>query len=82
LKLKAEIDKKSLNKVAKNINIAFTKHFLCMEDVDVSLLPNGFDKRNSDCMILSVALKYTKQANMNPILLISDTFYLHVQKFR
>jgi hypothetical protein len=39
LKLKAEIDKKSLNKVAKNINIAFTKHFLCMEDVDVSLLP-------------------------------------------
>lgn len=69
LKLKAEIDKKSLSAAVKNINIAFTKHFSCMEDAEVSLLPTGFDKHNSDCKILSVALKYK---NENPILLTSD----------
>ena len=69
LKLKADIDKKNLNNAAKNINIAFTKHFSSMEDAEVSLLPAGFDKHNPDCKILSVALKYK---NENPILLTSD----------
>lgn len=69
LKLKVDIDKKILSDVAKNINIAFTKQFSCMEDADVSLLPIGFDKHNPDCKILSVALKYK---NENPILLTSD----------
>ena len=40
-----------------------------MEEADISLLPVGFDKKNPDCMILSVALKFK---NENPILLTSD----------
>lgn len=63
--------KKSLSDAAKNIHSAFTQNFSSMEDADVSLLPNGFDKRNPDCMILSVALKY-KNERQNPILLTSD----------
>lgn len=69
LKLKESIDKKALSDVARNINIAFTKHFSKMEDADVSLLPVGFDKKNPDCQILSVALKYKGE---NPIVLTSD----------
>jgi len=45
LKLKENIDKKTLNTAAKNINVAFTKHFSKMEDADVNLLPMGFDKK-------------------------------------
>lgn len=40
-----------------------------MEDANISLLPNGFDRRNPDCKILSVALKHSEE---NPILLTSD----------
>lgn len=69
LKLKESIDKKALNDAARNINTAFTKHFSKMEDADVSLLPVGFDKKNPDCQILSVALKYKGE---NPIILTSD----------
>ena len=69
LKLKVEVDKKALSEAAKNINYAFSKNYSHMEDADVSLLPNGFDKNNPDCMILSVALKHK---NENPILLTSD----------
>ena len=69
LKLKESIDKKALSDAARNINIAFTKHFSKMEDADVSLLPVGFDKKNPDCQILSVALKYKGE---NPIVLTSD----------
>ena len=69
LKLKPEVDKKALNDAARNINYAFSKNYSHMEDADVSLLPDGFDKKNSDCMILSVALRHKKE---NPILLTSD----------
>ena len=69
LKLKTDIDKKSLNDAARNINTAFINNFSMMEEADVSLLPLGFDKKNPDCMILSVALKYKHE---NPILLTSD----------
>lgn len=69
LKLKPSVDKTKLNKAAKNINTAFVQHFSHMEDADTTLLPNGFDRTNPDCMILSVALKYKSQ---NPILLTSD----------
>ena len=69
LKLKNDIDKKLLNEAAKNINNAFVNNFSMMEEADVSLLPLGFDKKNPDCMILSVALKYKHE---NPILLTSD----------
>lgn len=69
LKLKPSVDKTKLNEAAKNINAAFVQHFSHMEDSDISLIPDGFDKMNPDCMILSVALKYKSQ---NPILLTSD----------
>lgn len=71
LKLSKDIDKKALNEAAKNINSAFIHSFSSMEDADVKLLPSGFDKKNPDCMILSVALKY-KNERQNPILLTSD----------
>lgn len=69
LKIKEGIDKSILNKAAKNISVAFTQQYSCMEDANVSLLPNGFDKKNPDCKILSIALKHS---NENPILLTSD----------
>ena len=73
LKLKNGIDKKNLNEAAKNINDAFVKHYSSMEDADTTLLPASFDKKNPDCMILSVALKHK---NENPILLTSDNVLL------
>lgn len=69
LKIKDGIDKNALSKAAKNISMAFTQQYSCMEDTNVSLLPNGFDRRNPDCKILSVALKHSEE---NPILLTSD----------
>lgn len=39
------------------------------EFADTSLLPDDFDKKSPDNMILSVALKYKKD---NPIMLTSD----------
>lgn len=69
LKRKPSVDKKILSEAAKNINQAFVNNYSYMDDADVSLLPEGFDKQNPDCMILSVALKYK---NEHPILLTSD----------
>ena len=69
LKIKDGIDKITLSKAAKNISMAFTQQYSCMEDANVSLLPNGFDRKNPDCKILSVALKHSEE---NPILLTSD----------
>lgn len=69
LKLKPSVDKTKLNEAARNINSAFMQHFSKMEEADTTLLPDGFDKSNPDCKILSVALKYKSQ---NPIMLTSD----------
>lgn len=69
LKIKEGIDKITLSKAAKNISMAFTQQYSCMENANVSLLPNGFDRKNPDCKILSVALKHSEE---NPILLTSD----------
>lgn len=71
LKLKNSIDKVALNTAARNICAAFQQKFSQMEDADVRLLPAGFDTNNTDCMILSVALKH-QQENQHPILLTSD----------
>lgn len=71
LKLKQSIDKKALSDAVKNINKAFLNNYSNMEEGDSSLLPNGFDSRKADCLILSVALKY-KTEDKNPILLTSD----------
>ena len=40
-----------------------------MELADISLLPDDFNKKSPDNMILTVALKYCSE---NPILLTSD----------
>lgn len=53
LKIKEGIDKITLSKAAKNISMAFTQQYSCMEDANVSLLPNGFDRKNPDCKILT-----------------------------
>lgn len=71
LKLKKSIDQSRLLKAAKNINTAFSNRFSKMEEPDVSLLPEGFDKKNPDCKILSVALKYNRGV-AHAILLTSD----------
>ena len=44
-------------------------HEIIYEFADTSLLPDDFDKRSPDNMILSVALKYKSE---NPIILTSD----------
>lgn len=46
-----------------------TAHRLIYEFADTSLLPEDFDRRSPDNMILSVALKYKDE---NPIMLTSD----------
>ena len=69
LKLNGKVDNHIINKAARNINQAFGKNRSQMEEADISLLPVGFDKKNPDCMILSVALKFKDE---NPILLTSD----------
>ncbi len=71
LKLKKSIDQSRLLKAAKNINTAFSNRFSKMEEPDVSLLPEGFDEKNPDCKILSVALKYNGDG-AHAILLTSD----------
>lgn len=75
LKLKKGIDVRSLNKAAQNIGAAFTKSYSKLEEPDTSLLPDGFDKNNPDCKILSVALKY-KSKGQNAIVLTSDNILL------
>lgn len=75
LKLKKGIDVHNLNKAAQNIGAAFTKSYSKLEEPDTSLLPDGFDKNNPDCKILSVALKY-KNNGQNAIVLTSDNILL------
>ena len=47
-------------------------HEILYEFADTSLLPDDFDKRSPDNMILSVALKYK---NENPIILTFSNDY-------
>lgn len=71
LKIKASINQWNLREAIKNINTAFTQDYSSMEEGDSTLLPEGFDKNNPDCLILSVALKH-KNNGANPIILTSD----------
>ena len=69
MKIKLEEQKKrNAEKALWNLNNEKT-HEIIYEFADTSLLPNDFDKRSPDNMILSVALKYK---NDNPIMLTSD----------
>lgn len=70
-KMKVKLDeqkKRNAEKALWNLNNEKT-HEIIYEFADTSLLPNDFDKRSPDNMILSVALKYK---NDNPIMLTSD----------
>lgn len=70
-KMKIKLDeqkKKNAEKALWQLNNEKT-HELLYEFADTSLLPDDFDKRSPDNMILSVALKYRED---NPIMLTSD----------
>ena len=60
--------KRNTEKALRNLN-SETQHEIIYEFADTSLLPEDFDKRSPDNMIISVALKYKDQ---NPIMLTSD----------
>lgn len=70
-KMKIKLDeqkKKNAEKALRLLN-AEKDHELIYEFADTSLLPEDFDKKSPDNMILSVALKYRSE---NPIMLTSD----------
>ena len=70
-KMKIKLDeqgKRNAERALRNLNNE-KAHEIIYEFADVSLLPNDFDRRSPDNMILSVALKYKSD---NPIMLTSD----------
>lgn len=69
--MKIKLDEKGKLNAEKALRILNTNntHNIIYEFADTSLLPEDFDKRSPDNMILSVALKYK---NENPIMLTSD----------
>lgn len=70
LKVKFDGAKKSnVESALKNINRNFGRYNIKMECADLECLPVDFNRKISDNMILSVALKYRSQ---NPVLLTSD----------
>ncbi len=68
IKQSDEGKKRNAEKALRNINNE-TQHEVIYEFADTTLLPDDFDKRSPDNMIISVALKYKEQ---NPIMLTSD----------
>ena len=58
-----------MQKALKSINQCMDNRNVKMILSDMSILPDDFDKRSPDNMILTVALKFK---NENPILLTSD----------
>lgn len=71
-KLKITLDetgKTNVQKALRSINQCMDKRDIQMVLADMSLLPDDFNKRSPDNMILTVALKYRDE---NPILLTSD----------
>lgn len=60
--------RQNAEKALRNLNNE-SQHEILYELADTSLLPDDFDKRSPDNMILSTALKYKEQ---NPIMLTSD----------
>ena len=60
--------KQNAEKALRNLNNISGREVI-YEFADTTLLPDDFDKRSPDNMILSVALKYKDE---NPIMLTSD----------
>lgn len=70
-KMKIKLDgqgKQNAEKALRNLNNISGREVI-YEFADTTLLPDDFDKRSPDNMILSVALKYKDE---NPIMLTSD----------
>jgi predicted ribonuclease YlaK len=61
--------KRNVQRALRNINDSIDKRGIKMEIADVKLLPDDFNKKSPDNLILSVALKFI---NANPIMLTSD----------
>lgn len=70
-KMKIKLDDQGKKNAEKALRVLNTEkeHKIIYEFADTSLLPEDFDKRSPDNMILSVALKYKSE---NPIMLTSD----------
>lgn len=70
-KMKIKLDEKGKRNAENALRLLNNEssHKIVYEFADVSLLPDDFDKRSPDNMILSVALKYKEE---NPIMLTSD----------
>lgn len=71
-KMKIKLDdegKRNAQKALRMINTAMGKREIRSEYADPSLLPEDFDKKSPDNLILSVALKFKTD---NPIVLTSD----------
>jgi rRNA-processing protein FCF1 len=64
-----EEQRKNVQKALRLINDSIDKRGIKMDTADLTLLPNDFNKRSPDNLILSVALKYKGE---NPIMLTSD----------
>jgi rRNA-processing protein FCF1 len=64
-----EEQKKNVQKALRLINENIDKRGIKMEIADSSLLPNDFNKKSPDNLILTVALKFREE---NPIILTSD----------
>ena len=70
-KMKIKLDEQGKLNAEKALRLLNNEsgHEIIYEFADTSLLPDDFDKRSPDNMILSVALKYKSE---NPIILTSD----------
>ena len=70
-RMKIKLDEQGKRNAEKALRILNSdlNHEVIYEFADTSLLPDDFDKRSPDNMILSVALKYKDE---NPIMLTSD----------
>jgi rRNA-processing protein FCF1 len=64
-----EEQKRNVQKALRYINESIDKRGIKMEIADSSLLPEDFNKKSPDNLILSVALKFNED---NPIVLTSD----------
>lgn len=74
LKKKSEL-RSNVNRAIRSIKIAQNKKQIKNNFGDKSLLPDGFDGRSADNLILSVAIMYQNQKNINPVLLTSDNAF-------
>ena len=64
-------NKAKLTNAIKNINASFSSRQIQLAETDVSALPDGFDAKNPDTLVLSSALKL-KADGQTHVLLTSD----------